>query len=158
MEQSFTIFAILIGALTMLSTVLIGWQLYTTINLEKRIKSKVSNAVSIIRNELIEKIDMVNYSTQVELLLYQSRAVTSRSFKCDDFTLALNALILALDHNTDNAEWCISYILLNYKGTGHIITPAMYEGVGEAIYNTSLKSAQIWELKEFIRNLKIGEF
>lgn len=148
----------ILSVLSLLVTALIGFQIWNVIQIETRFKRRVSSAVDKVRADLSKEIQKTNSETICELLLSASQGISGK-WNSNALTLALEALILALENKNGKVSLCIQYLVSEFQDTELTITPAMYEGVTDAIYNSSpeiASSEEMKKLREFISTLKIN--
>lgn len=113
---------ILVGALSMLVTVLIGWQIYTIIDVNKRIDNQVSIKMSEYKEQANESKKKEHLHIYGQLYLRDGIAniESNRAFAIQSFIFAAREFY-SIGEKTGEVEMCISYIIRLLK-EGDIIT------------------------------------
>ena len=140
---------VLVGTLSVLVTILIGYQIYNAVSVEKSIRS--------IRKSIRGELDLIqkeNNKNVVHSILLQSQSLRF-PFGDNSFLLGLSALRLAFKYDTENADECIDHILKTFGETQKTINSANAEIARETVYSVSKEYKRIDELRSFINGLKI---
>ena len=142
---------VIVVVLSILVTVLMGWQIWNVIFLEKRIRQ-------IIRNESKENYNLLYkeiYNSLVESLLIQSKVLQFPFGGVNSFKVGLVALSYSLANETRNSESAIEYFLEKFKGNINEIDIDDLEFIRKAIYGSKSSSNKLNELKDYINSLKV---
>jgi hypothetical protein len=132
------ILSISVAILVALVTLLIGWQIWNVIFIEKKVRGIVWR---LVKKET-ENLRKENYSNLAKSLLYQS--ITQLSHHNPNlFLTGIDALIVALENNTDNTEECIRLFLRKYKDAKLPIDPERLKNIRKSIYSTNIKCDNI---------------
>ena len=141
---------VLVGVLSILVTVLIGYQIYNAVSVTTKMKS--------IQNELRSDLDIIKsdtYNNIVRSILIQSKSQSLDFFAENGFLLGIEALRAAFKYDTNNAEHCIEYLIDRYRGVIKSIDKTNLEIVRNCMYSPKREYKRINELREYINSLEV---
>ena len=113
---------VLVSILSMLVTVLIGWQIYTIIDIGKRIDNQVNIKIADYKEQAHKSKEKEHAHIYGQLYLRDGIAniENNRAFAAQSFIFAAREFYLS-DDRTNEVEMCIGYIIRLLK-EGNIIT------------------------------------
>ena len=119
---SWDIAGVLVGILSMLVTVLIGWQIYTIIDINKRIDNQVNIKIADYKEQAHESKEKEHAHIYGQIYLRDGIAniENNRAFAIQSFIFAAREFH-SIEEKTDEVEICIGYIIRLLK-EGDIIT------------------------------------
>jgi hypothetical protein len=151
------IWSAIVGVLSILVTVLLVWQVLASLSIERTVNRRIKKAVDGATKLLEAKIEQNISSARVDLLLTMSMA-KKEAWGRNDFTMAMEALMIALQNDTENKDYCVHYVLNAYKDGGNEINPAMYEDVGILIYEAKIGRDDREKLLDWLAKQKVLSF
>jgi hypothetical protein len=143
---------VLVGILSILVVVLLVKQIQDTQEFNKRVKRimELEKNITRVNNDSIARF--------INSLVYLSASFPiNTSLKYNGFIIGLEAITLALWHNTDNATSCLEYFLKKFESQDFTIDTLRKERILKAIYTTNIKYEKIIELKNYINHLRIED-
>lgn len=119
---SWDIAGVLVSILSILVTVLIGWQIYTIMDIGKRIDNQVNIKISEYKDQAHKLNDIEHAHLYGQMYLRDGIAnmENNRAFAIQSFIFAAREFH-SIDDNTGEIEMCISYII-RLLNEGDIIT------------------------------------
>lgn len=99
-ELGFDYIGVIVGILSLLVTVLIGWQIYNAVAIEQKIRNEVKHASDALKDEIKQEGSALKKDinkTREDLSISGARAMTATLYKTEN--AYLNVCLLAGDYN-----------------------------------------------------------
>ena len=116
LEVDFQNSSFTIGTLTLLVTLLVGWQIYTVLDIDKRIQGKISVMEKAVDDKIMKEAETVLFVSLAQLGMTLTHRATRKETmqhdnKADAIQMLLNALCIWSQHdlNSESAKEAYQY-------------------------------------------------
>lgn len=149
---------VLAAILSVLVTILIGWQIYNVISFERKMEKSISKAEDNLKIYVNAQIKNVANLLRCDLSVTQAANFSAT----EDWVSILNALLVALFYSTKARNYKLDSILNSILGHIAIINAGNINiEISEADKNRWLgyiiqvNDMRVFEIADFIRNIKV---